>query len=182
MRVITVLILLALLFSGCGNQPQNETTSPEANGHRVKVRQTAPDTKEMKSMNEISRHLEQIAEADPQVQSANCIIIGNTAIVGINVDGSLDRARVGTIKYSVAEAMRKDPYGANAIVTADPDLVERLREMREEMRRGRPVAGFAEELADIIGRIMPQLPKNTLPQNRQPAESEDSRKLHKDHL
>ena len=76
----------------------------------------------------------------------------------------MERSRVGTIKYSVAEAFRKDPYGINAVVTADIDLAQRLNEIGDDIRLGRPAAGFAEEMADIMGRIVPQVPRDVKPQ------------------
>lgn len=85
----------------------------------------------------------------------------------------MDRSKIGTIKYSVAEALRKDPYGANAIVTADMDLDQRLRNIRDKSRQGLVVKGFAEEMADIIGRIMPQLPEDLT--RRAPDASNDAR-------
>lgn len=75
----------------------------------------------------------------------------------------MERAQVGTVKYAVAEAFRKDPYGVDALVTADMDLGQRLREIRADMRNGRPIAGFAEEMADIVGRLVPQIPRNIVP-------------------
>ena len=105
-------------------------------------------------------HLKALAKQVEGVQNANCIILGNTAIVGIDVDGDLERARVGTIKYSVAEALRKDPEGVDSIVTADADVSERIKEIGEHIRQGHPISGFASELADMVGRIIPQLPKD----------------------
>ncbi|MNR16903.1 Sporulation lipoprotein [compost metagenome] len=64
------------------------------------------------------------------------------------------------MKYSVAEALKKDPYGVNAIVTADMDLDQRLRNIRDNIQAGRPIQGFAEQMADIVGRVMPQLPRD----------------------
>ena len=55
---------------------------------------------------------------------------------------TMERSRVGTIKYAVAEAFHKDPYGIDAIVTADMDLSQRLREVRSGYERGRPFAGI----------------------------------------
>jgi YhcN/YlaJ family sporulation lipoprotein len=113
--------------------------------------------------NAIASHLEMLARGVEGVEGANCVVFGNYAIVGIDVDPKMERSRVGTVKYAVAEAFRKDPYGINAIVTADIDLAQRIREIRADIRQGRPVAGFAEELADIIGRLVPQVPRNIIP-------------------
>lgn len=92
--------------------------------------------------------------------------MGNTAVVGLNVDGNLDRAEVGTIKYTVAEALQSDPAGANALVTADLDVTNRIADLGRHIQEGNPVSGLASELADIVGRIIPQLPKDVTPRDR----------------
>jgi len=136
------------------------------------TQQTHPRTLAEVDNNQVAAHLEALAQSVPGVNKAHCVIMGNKAVVGIDVDEHLERSRVGTIKYSVAEAFRKDPYGIDAIVTADMDLSGRLKEIGADIRRGRPIAGFAEEMADIIGRIVPQVPRDT-----PPAEDVDTPKM-----
>jgi YhcN/YlaJ family sporulation lipoprotein len=153
--VVCVILLLAV-FTGCNQSSKNP------NG-QVQVKQSAPQKKEITDPQAVARHLEQLAASVPQVESANCVVFGNTAIVGINVAPEVDRARVGTIKYSVAEALRKDPYGADAIVTADMDLAQRIKNIRDQIMNGNPINGFAQELGVIIGRIVPQFPRATEP-------------------
>lgn len=116
----------------------------------------------------VEAHLEQLAMNVEGVEGAHCVIIGNTAIVGVDVDGKLERSRVGIIKYSVAEAFRRDPYGVDAFVTADLDISSRLAEIGQDIRQGRPIAGFAEELADMMGRIIPQVPRDLGPEDPDP--------------
>ncbi|OKP69510.1 sporulation protein [Paenibacillus helianthi] len=117
-------------------------------------------------------HFERLAKRVPGVKGAHCVVMNNVAVVGIDVDGSLTRSRVGSIKYSVAEAIRKDPRSKDprsvkAFVTADMDISSRLAEMGKHISKGHPVSGFASEMADIIGRIIPQLPKDTKPKGNQ---------------
>jgi YhcN/YlaJ family sporulation lipoprotein len=153
--------LMLSVFAGCGNQQGNVSApSPSTNDRGVRVQQTAPDKREILNPAQVQDRLEHLARSVPGVQAANCVVYGNTAVVGIDVSKDMDRSRIGTIKYSVAEALRKDPYGANAVVTADMDLGQRLRNIRDKTRQGRPVSGFAEEMADIIGRIMPEVPND----------------------
>lgn len=153
-----------LLLLGCAKTGTDGAASPE----QVKTKQTIPADPELTNGMDVSEHLEQLAKSVPNVKDANCVVIGNTAIVGIDVDAHLDRSRVGTIKYSVAEALRKDPYGVHAVVTADIDIAQRIREIAADVRQGKPISGFAEELADIVGRIVPQLPKDIVPRDEQP--------------
>jgi YhcN/YlaJ family sporulation lipoprotein len=164
---------LLLTFAGVtGACSGDRSAAPEIdqanNMDGVRVNQSAPNLNEERSIATVER-LEQIAEGIAEVEHANCVLLGDTAIVGINVGGDIDRSRVGTIKYAVAEALRKDPIGVNAIVTADMDLNHRLQEIRQDMSNGRPMQGLAEELADIVGRIIPQLPRDT-EQRQEPPE------------
>jgi len=177
MRLIVVSLIVIALASGCSNANHGASPSPNNNNQKVRVQQTIPPKPEINNAeNEnVAQRLEKLATSVPHVIDANCVVIGDTAIVGINVDGNLERARVGTIKYSVAEALREDPVGIHAIVTADMDIGNRLRELRTDINNGRPVSGFAQERADIVGRIIPQFPKDVEPlqenQDGQPAPS-----------
>ncbi|GFN30374.1 YhcN/YlaJ family sporulation lipoprotein [Paenibacillus xylaniclasticus] len=167
--------ILSLLIAGCGTVARNETSPSPQNNARIKAQQTAPRAKAITDPRQVELHLESLAKGIPGVKNAHCVIAGNIAVVGIDVDSKLDRSRIGTIKYSVAEAFRKDPYGVDAIVTADIDLAQRLREIGADIRRGRPVQGFAEEMSDIIGRIVPQMPRDTIPQPNDPSASKSPR-------
>ncbi|ALS27332.1 YhcN/YlaJ family sporulation lipoprotein [Paenibacillus cisolokensis] len=161
-------LLLCVAATGCGTVARNET-SPSPQSHAgVRTQQVAPREAEVITPGQLTAHLERLAQGVRGVKGAHCVVLGNTAVVGIDVDSKVDRSHVGTIKYSVAEAFRKDPYGINAIVTADMDLNERLRELSEDIRAGRPIAGFAEELADIVGRIVPQIPRHITPSDTEP--------------
>lgn len=179
MRYSVLILTLLLVLTGCNRNATREQSSPSQNNHQqIKVQQTQKeDSRDITNPQTVANRLERLAASIPQVRKATCVVIGNTAVVGIDVQGNLDRSRVGTIKYSVAEALRKDPHGVNALVTADIDLYHRLREMRKSINRGRPVAGFANEMADIIGRIIPQLPQDVNPRNNPPADTEDRSKL-----
>jgi YhcN/YlaJ family sporulation lipoprotein len=113
-----------------------------------------------KEAQEVADRLVKIATRIEQVNDATAVVIGRWAVVGIDVDAKLDRSKVGTIKYTVAEALKADPKGAYAIITADIDTNYRLREMAKDIRNGKPIEGFMNELAAIIGRIMPQVPRD----------------------
>jgi YhcN/YlaJ family sporulation lipoprotein len=165
MKFRFICISLLLLAAGCGTTPQqgaSPTQEGQTNG-QVKVQQTIPPKPKITNPQEVAAHLEAIAARIPRVRKARCVVFGNTAVVGIDVDPHLDRSHIGTVKYSVAEALRKDPYGAHAVVTADMDLNQRLRNIRDDIINGRPISGFANQMSEIIGRIMPQLPQDITP-------------------
>lgn len=165
-----ILLLASALLSaaGCGNrtaapgQPgQDRLQAHSAPGSDVSVGDRSVAVRP--NAKAVAAHLEQLAEGIRGVRHANCVIFGKYAVVGIDVDPKMERSRVGTTKYAVAEAFRKDPYGIDALVTADMDMAQRIREIRADAKRGRPIAGFAEEMADIVGRLVPQVPRSIVP-------------------
>lgn len=162
------LILSLLLLAAC--QPVNQNPAPQKQGNMrhqpaspEAVRQPVPTEQKNQDPQATAERLAQLATQVPQVRQATAIVFGKTAIVGIDLDDTLDRSRVGTVKYTVAEALKKDPQGANCLVTADPDVVERIREMNREIQNGKPLEGFADELSNLVARLMPQFPQDLGP-------------------
>jgi YhcN/YlaJ family sporulation lipoprotein len=123
--------------------------------------------------------LERLAESVRGVNGAKCVVLGKVAIVGIDVDGKLDRGKVGSVKYAVAEALAKDPAGVRALVTADLDIQNRIRAVRYSAEDGRPLRGLAEQLAELIGRMMPQLPRDTAPKAEPQGHPDDRQNLNR---
>lgn len=164
-KFVAVILLLTIALAGCSQSPKNGASSSQAQdpNRQVKVQQTAPQKTAIRNPQAVAERLEQIASSVPNVQSANCVVFGNTAIVGINVPPDMDRSHVGTVKLAVAEALKKDPFGADAFVTADIDMSERLRKIRNRVQAGQGFSGLADEMAAIIGRIIPQIPRDVNP-------------------
>ncbi|WP_257350599.1 YhcN/YlaJ family sporulation lipoprotein [Pseudalkalibacillus decolorationis] len=155
---IFVLPLLFITLLGCQNN-QDEAELGTENSKRIEVKQSVEYNKqERKSSAQISKRLVELSTGVKGVKEASAVVLGKYAVVGIDVEDDLDRSRVSSIKYSVAEALQHDPYGANAVVTADPDIYERLGEMGRQIRNGQPIGGILEELAAITGRLMPEIP------------------------
>jgi YhcN/YlaJ family sporulation lipoprotein len=165
LRLFAIMTVL-LLAAGCRTEnvpPANESAPPvnERIPETVRVKQTAPAEHRGRTPQDTADHLAELAIRVPQVRRASAVVFGRYTLVGIDVDPELDRGRVGTVKYTVAEALNEDPLGAHALVTADPDLTQRIRELGDSIRRGHPVAGLMKELGEIAARIAPQPSKET---------------------
>ncbi len=153
-------VLLVLFLFACAANNEEARKNKNTNETPIQVRHV-PEQKEKISLEEsenISKRLANLAASVPDVQRATAIALGDYAVVAIDVDRDLDRSKVGTIKYSVAEALKEDPHGKNAVIVADPDIFRRLQEMGADIRAGRPIQGIVNELAEIVGRIMPEIP------------------------
>lgn len=163
MKKIVILLTLFMLF-GCAQKKEVglETQDDRHNSqpYQVNVKNDQIKEDQRLSIQQASNRLAKTAEDMPGVKNATAVAVGDYAIVGIDVDANLDRSEVGSIKYTVAEALKNQPYGANALVVADPDLYARLQEIRADINNGRPLQGLANELADIAGRTIPEIPRN----------------------
>lgn len=150
-----------MLLSACGIQNNARNEANELPGNRpIHVKNSAQEPINREDGQAISRRLVKITESVPGVNDATAVVLGRLAVVGIDVKDNLERSKVESIKYSVAEALQNDPYGANAAVVADPDTVNRLRAMGREIQAGRPVKGILDELAAIVGRVLPEVPND----------------------
>ncbi|AUM66104.1 YhcN/YlaJ family sporulation lipoprotein [Brevibacillus laterosporus] len=145
---------------GVQNVAGSQQGSHPAKPKTQRVEQTQPTPHYDQSPQATADRLVKLANRVKNVKNSTAVVLGKYAIVAIDVDEKLDRPEVGVIKYSVAEALKEDPQGATALVTADADLRQRLVEVQADMKSGRPVAGILEEMADITGRIIPQFPSN----------------------
>ncbi|OKA55180.1 YhcN/YlaJ family sporulation lipoprotein [Bacillus licheniformis] len=156
-----ILIQTVMLLSACGIQNNARNEANELPGNRpIHVKNSAQEPVNREDGQAISQRLVKITESVPGVNDATAVVLGRLAVVGIDVKDNLERSKVESIKYSVAEALQNDPYGANAAVVADPDTVNRLRAMGREIQAGRPVKGILDELAAIVGRVLPEVPND----------------------
>jgi len=149
MRILYPILIGVLVIAGCSNTRHSNTLNME---------QAVPSSQINLYPEQKAEHLEHLAASFPGVQGVHVVMLGTTAIVGINVKPNLPRTQVDNLKFSVVEALHKDPDGAHAVVTADVDLNQRIINIRQAIMNGRPISGFANELGTIVARIVPQLP------------------------
>ncbi|RSK26890.1 YhcN/YlaJ family sporulation lipoprotein [Bacillus sp. HMF5848] len=159
---ILVTVIFLIMLSACANAEKESAFEENPNAKTIHVKNSITNKEETYSGQDIAKHLVELATSVPTVKDATAVVVGNYAVVGIDVDADLDRSRVSTIKYTVAEALKKDPHGSNAVIVADPDVTERLREMGKEIESGQPIVGILDELAAIVGRVVPELPSEVL--------------------
>src|SRR5699024_8162301 len=157
MRNIFLVFIMSILFVGCSqNEETNEPNNPESLPNEVEKTSNKNDM--IQTNEEIAEHLATIANDVPNVHDAASIVAGPFTVVAIDIDDMTERERVGTVKYSVTEALQHDPYGRTAVVIADADMMTRVREMGSAIRTGEPITGITDELAKIVSRYMPTIP------------------------
>lgn len=164
MRIQKIGFLIFCSFTLFGCQQEDNAKLEQGNQAQenriLQVEQTENNPIEEQSNSEIANHLAEVANSVPDVNQASAIVAGPYTVVAIDINEDIDRTRVGSIKYTVSEALYHDPYGKTAVVVADGDLMARLNGMGDKMQQGYPVQGIVEELTAIVGRYMPEFPVN----------------------
>ena len=90
------------------------------------------------------------------VNDAVVIINGNTAYVGIDAGRNITDQKTNDLKDQVIDTARKaDTRITKVYVSADMDAMERLRGFGRDIRAGRPITGFIDEIEDIFRRPLP---------------------------
>ena len=62
-------------------------------------------------------------------------------------------------------------------MVADPDINARLKEIKEDIQQDKPIQGIMNELADIAGRLMPEIPADMVDPNPKSATEDPKNKL-----
>lgn len=170
--LFSIFLISALVLTGCTvNQGAPKTDQENNDGTPIDVKNSVDEQVDRKTGQQISKHLVDVATRIPEVNDATAVVLGKFAVVGIDVNSTLDRNKVESVKYSVSESLMHDPYGASAVVIADADTNTRLREMAREIEEGRPIVGILDELAAIVGRVIPEIPSEILEnQEKQPTQ------------
>ncbi|MGI6065860.1 MAG: YhcN/YlaJ family sporulation lipoprotein [Bacillota bacterium] len=83
------------------------------------------------------------------VESANVLVVGRTAFVGCNLDKEMDDGQVETLKDDIADRAREFDQVTDCLVSADPDVVEQIRDISE----GRSTP---DSIGDLYQRLKPQ--------------------------
>lgn len=142
-------------------------------GENRNVRDTAPGDNNGTNINanlgnndrdddddDYTERVENIAERAAElkeIESATCVITGNTALVGVQFNDQYKGGVTDRIKEKVERVCKdEDPEIDRVIVTADPDVFARIEDILRDIGEGRPVSGFAEEIEELINRIQPK--------------------------
>lgn len=105
-----------------------------------------------KTAKKIADRIEEIQGID----DAYVLISGDTAIVGVDMDNEAQGQITRDLKQRIERTVKNvDNDIKNVSITADPDLLTRIRNMFKDMDEGNPVEGFVDQFEEILRRITP---------------------------
>ncbi|WP_034868795.1 YhcN/YlaJ family sporulation lipoprotein [Clostridium lundense] len=91
------------------------------------------------------------------VKSANVVISEERALVGINLDKNIEGKLTDNIKNEVDKKVKSvDPKIKTVATSADVDIVQRITNVGNGIRQGKPLSEFGNEVEEIFRRIMPK--------------------------
>jgi YhcN/YlaJ family sporulation lipoprotein len=91
-----------------------------------------------------------------EVENATTAVVGNTALIGVNFASQYKGQMTTRIKDMVSERAKKAaPSIKNVAVTADPDLLTRIKSISSKLETGGGANGISTEFSEIVNRIKP---------------------------
>jgi YhcN/YlaJ family sporulation lipoprotein len=164
-----VIVLLVLSFSvftiGCANKPTNQVRQQGTHVQQVpnQVQQVPnqvqhvpnPVPKNKENRFDIAQTAADRIARLKGVKSANVLVTNRNAYVAAVVNTPKNQIS-NVLKDQIAREVRTtDRSIQNVYVSTNPEFVDRVRVYVDDIRRGRPVTGFFDELNKIIQRIFP---------------------------
>lgn len=154
---VAAVVFGAALFTGCNalkkpapqNPPTQQPTAPA-------VPSQQPMTTDAGELNNIAKKISSAAMQVKGVNTANTVIAGTIAYIGIDQKAGTEKSETDRIKREVSDmAQQAEPRLTNIYVSSDPDTVTRIRRVAEGIAAGKPVSSFDSELAEIVKRMSP---------------------------
>lgn len=100
------------------------------------------------------------------VERATAVVMGNMAIIGVRMEGgngnnqraqNRDNAAHQEMKQEIAQKVENEmPEISEAMVTADPQITQRIENISQNIAQGRPISESMEELAQIVRDMAPR--------------------------
>lgn len=145
---------IAAAFSGCAAK---RIPSPAPKDNLTPNRSYSP---ELGTPATEADNIAKAVKTVPGIKGATAVISGDAAYVGINIDinSNVDNtSKIQNIKKQAADRVRNtDPSIKTVYISADADFFQRITQISNDVRNGKPIEGFSNELNKIVKRITPE--------------------------
>lgn len=107
---------------------------------------------------EAKKLADMIKDKNDKVNAATVLLTGNVAYVGIDLKADLGSGEADKVKNEVGKMVKKEQTNINTVyVTEDADTYTRLQVMAKDVREGKPISGFTNELKNLFQRVTPSV-------------------------
>jgi len=147
-KAALLLVILLLVFTvGCGKKTKNEVKQQSTRMQEV------PNKVETRF--DIAKAAADRITKIPGIKMANVLVTKHNAYVAAVVNVPSNQLTKAWEDQIAKEVRTADPTIKNVYVSTNPEFVDRVGQYVEQVRLGRPVAGFFDELNQVIQRIFP---------------------------
>jgi len=151
---LALLIVMSLVVSACA-PAQKPLQDPDP---RLTPQQNNNVPERVNNAQAKAEEIARACDAVPGVEDSTVVISGNTAYVGLDVEGNLEGQEAQNVERAVIQkALAQDPSIRRCVVSSDADTVSRLKNIYQGVRRGTPISTFGNELEEIGRRIAPRV-------------------------
>ncbi len=93
----------------------------------------------------------------PGVRNATVLINNNAAYIGIDLNQMTEQSKTTTIKNKIINKVKTmEPSIKTVNVSADVDVVGRLKGYARDIRNGKPISGIFSEIQEMFRRATPR--------------------------
>lgn len=174
MRKLAWLMILVFILSGsvlgCGTGTKKPLTTPKNNLQKGTSSTPKSTTTAQPNMERVlADRVATIAKQVGGVKSATVVVsrstgtsmttgTGYTAMVGIELSSNTKGSTAEMVKKQVGSRVKsKEKQITKVLVTTDPNMITRLKDIAAGVIKGRPISGFAKEIDELARRITPTM-------------------------
>lgn len=169
--IVTLIILLVSLSiiacqptekpednNGDSYNDQNMNNNEDMNNEDMNNEDTGMGNENMNG-NQMDNKSEMIADKLVEMQGvddATVVISGNTAMVGVDISGTMEGNMTDKVKNDIKSKVREtDSNIKQVMVSASPDIFNRLDNIAQKINQGDAIEGFRDEINEIMKRMTP---------------------------
>jgi YhcN/YlaJ family sporulation lipoprotein len=154
LTIMFIILGITVIFSGCINRrmPDNTYDNNRKDSGSYSPELGTPATE--------ADNIAQAVSKIPGIKNVTAVTNGNIAYIGVNLDtdsGIDNTSEIQQIKEEVANTARSVDSDIDTVyVSADADFIQKITRISNDIRNGKPVESFRDELDRIVKRVTPE--------------------------
>lgn len=162
---LLAVMTLGFALTGClaarrpvPNTPTNPQPIPTTPAPTVPSPSPAPNPKLTPGANDraVAERIQRTVNEIPDITKSYVVVIGNTALIGVDINEATRGPIDEPLKQRIAaKAQGEERSITQVYVTADPNLVTRIRRLADSIIEGKPVTGLLNEVMEILQKLKP---------------------------
>lgn len=172
--LLLLVFIMAVASAGCGGEaakkpglnnpsvtkkaPSPQTQNPEPNMERIMADRLSKIAAQVSGVKGATVVVTRNATDADKRTGTDTNTTGYTAMVGIELTADIKGDAAEGVKKQVADKIKSsEKQVTKVLVTTDPNLITRLKDIAAGIIKGKPITGFANEIEELARRIAPTM-------------------------